>query len=251
MRNEMKEVGGIFLPITETHMDAWMRERKEIVDGKLTYQYHKLLAALAFVRNFRVAVDVGAHCGLWSMHLAKRFQFVQAFEPVALHRRCFAKNVTGANVELHDCALGERHGHVSMHSTPGSSGDSWVSAEVEIIGKLRGDEAEVAPLRTLDSYALPVVDFIKLDCEGYELFALRGAEDTLRRCRPCVIVEQKPGKAQKFALGETDAVAYLRSLGAHLRSAISGDFIMSWDAEQEEPSGEEEQPRRRRRSRGE
>ena len=44
-----------------------------------------------------------------------------------------------------------------------------------------------------------------------------------------VIVEQKPGKAQAFALGERDAVAYLKSLGAKVRHEIAGDFIVSWD----------------------
>jgi hypothetical protein len=44
-------------------------------------------------------------------------------------------------------------------------------------------------LRTLDSYALEDVGFVKIDVEGHELAALRGAEQTLRRCRPLVLVE--------------------------------------------------------------
>jgi hypothetical protein len=104
----MKQVGGVWLPDHEEHLIAWMRNRNEVVDGKLTYQHHKLQEAMKWVRNWRTAVDVGAHCGLWSMHLAKRFKQLHAFEPVADHRECFAKNVPTylAQVTLHPSKKG-------------------------------------------------------------------------------------------------------------------------------------------------
>jgi hypothetical protein len=104
-----------------------------------------------------------------------------------------------------------------METAPSSSGDTRVAGEGDI------------PLERLDTFKLEDVDFIKLDCEGYELFALRGAEETLKRCRPCVIVEQKPGRGQRFGLAERGAVDYLQRLGAKLRKEMSGDFILSWD----------------------
>lgn len=198
-------------------MVAWMQKRNQVVDGKLTYQYHKLEAALGYVKEFRTAVDVGGHCGLWSMHLAKRFVTVHAFEPVALHRECFNRNVVGENVWLHACALGERSGLVNIHTSHTSSGDSWVDGEGDI------------PLKTLDSYKLRGVSFIKLDCEGFELFALRGGIETLEHCHPVVCVEQKPGRAQKYDLPQTAAVDFLIGLGAKLRREIGGDYILSWD----------------------
>lgn len=212
----MIECGGVWLPDGETHLTQWMRAKNQVVDGKLTYQFSKQRAALSYCARRRNAVDVGAHCGLWSMHLAHAFQMLYAFEPVAAHRECFALNVPYGNVVLHDCALGEREGLVSIRTEESSSGDSWV------------DGAGNIPMHRLDDFDLQEVDFIKLDCEGYELFALRGGEETIKRCRPTICVEQKPGKAQKFGLGETDAVAYLEGLGAQLRQVISGDYILSF-----------------------
>lgn len=239
----LKQIGGIWLPDGETHLVGWMTKMNRVVDGKLTYQYHKLEAALKWVKAWRVAVDVGAHCGLWSMHLVKRFEIVHAFEPVMAHRQCWTRNVdigrqvmcdveageSPAELErlfrstetpvgiLYGVALGETSGRVAIHTSAQSSGDSWVDGAGDI------------PLKRLDEFDLADVDFMKLDCEGYELFALRGGEETLKRCRPCVIVEQKPGRAQKFGLLETGAVDYLRGLGAKLRAEMSGDFILSWD----------------------
>ena len=71
-------------------------------------------------------------------------------------------------------------------------------------------------------------NLVKIDCEGWELPVLRGAEVTLRCCKPTVIVEQKPGRAQRFGHADTGAVDYLQSLGAKLRAELSGDYILSW-----------------------
>lgn len=219
----MIEVGGVWLPQGETHLADLMRKIGRTVDGKLTYQYNKLEQALKWVKDFRVAVDVGAHVGLWSMHLAKRFSMVHSYEPVAAHRECFLRNCADVseNIHLHACALGDKEGSVRIHTAPTSSGDSWVAGEGDI------------PLRLLDAnlekHKVAHVDFIKIDCEGYELFVLRGAERTLRRDKPCIIVEQKRNHGSRFQIGDTDALTYLKSLGARLRWDYSGDYVFSWD----------------------
>jgi FkbM family methyltransferase len=214
----VKHVHGWWFPDHERHLSEWLASVNEEVDGRLRYQGKKQDMAMKWVRNFRTAVDVGAHVGLHSFYMAKKFQRVRAFEPVEEHRQCFMRNTEGlGNVEIYPCALGEHWGWVSMHTSHGSSGDSWVSGQGDI------------EMRTLDDMVLESVDYIKLDFEGGELAALKGAEKTLLRCKPCVMVEQKPGRAQKFGLKETEAVDYLRALGANHRAEKSGDFVMTWD----------------------
>lgn len=194
-----------------------MTRAGELVDGKGTYQIKKLREALHYCTNWRTAIDVGAHVGMWSMRLAPNFDHVFSFEPVAAHRACFEKNLSNeSNVQCYPYALGEIAQQIGIHTAPTSSGDSWVDG----FGNIE--------MRTLDSFELQDVDFIKIDCEGYEYFVLKGGEETLKRCRPCIIVEQKPGHAQRFGLGEKDAVAYLQDLGAVLRTEMSGDYILSF-----------------------
>lgn len=218
---------GVYLPDGEKHLVEWMTRAGEMVDGCGTYQIKKLRRALSYCNNFRTAVDIGGHAGLWSMQLEKRFYRVHAFEPVAAHRECFKKNMKTTElkpgeetlddsewVRLHACALGDHEGSVKITTEPTSSGDSRVDGDGDI------------PLRTLDSFNLQVVDFIKLDCEGYELFALRGGIETIKRDMPVIIVEQKPGRAQHFGLRETEAVDYLNTLGYRLAHEMAGDFIM-------------------------
>lgn len=231
----MIDYKGMKLPDGERHLQEWMETVGHMRDGKPTYQYHKYEAALKHVKQRRLAVDVGAHVGLWSRVMALDFAAVQGFEPMAEHAACWRVNMAHApHARLEYCALGETPGVVRVRTrTPGSSGDTGVDpvaessslrASVDVLGQ------EVS-LRRLDDFRLQDVDFIKIDCEGYELFVLRGAEDTLRRCRPCVIVEQKPetGGFERYGIGVKDAVTYLEGLGARVRAGIQGDYVLSLD----------------------
>lgn len=204
----MKCVEGIWLPDHEEHLLQYAQTHG------WSYQDHKLQAALKYVENWTRVIDVGAHVGLWSKSLVEFFDHVEAFEPVEDHRECFEKNVSGAN--LYPYALSDKETRLAMKVEGGSSGDSYVHGAGNI-------EA-----RTLDSFGFEDVGFIKIDCEGYELFVVRGAKETLLKNRPVLIVEQKPRKAKKYGLEDTAAVKYLETLGAKLREQISGDYILTW-----------------------
>lgn len=220
----MKQVRGFWLPDGETHLVPFLKRDPEYAGGP-TYQLHKYLACKPHIRKFGHAVDVGAHCGLWSRVFAHDFTKVTAFEPVADHRRCFVSNIPrlgltplGNGVLLYPYALGDRAGDISLHTGPSSSGDTYVQKDGE----------HSALMERLDNLGLTPIDFLKIDCEGYEKFVLLGGEQTVRRDKPCVIVEQKPGKAAQFGLGDTEAVDLLKSWGATLHQVIKGDYIFSW-----------------------
>lgn len=225
----MKLVDGWYFPDGESHLPQWMANPKVrmMLNGRAAYQGQKQVAAMDLCKNFRTAIDVGGHIGLWSFNLAHRFQKVAAFEPVKAHRDCFYANLPDAygdamddrgmalyDVRLHACALGDREGSVSIRTEPTSSGDSRVDGPGEI------------PMHRLDSFGFNDVDLIKIDVEGTEMHVIRGAEETIVRNMPVIIVEQKPGHAQRYGLGEKDAVPYLESLGYRLVKEMSGDFIL-------------------------
>lgn len=222
----MVEYKGLYLPEGEKHLQQWMDTVGHTRDGKPTYQYHKYAAALEYVKEFRCAVDVGAHVGLWSRVMALDFSTLVAFEPVPEHVRCWRKNLKdAANADLFAVALGARTGIVQMHTrTPGSSGDTSIALPGQ-----SPNAAPAVPMHKLDDYFLEHIDFFKVDNEGYELFVVRGAAKTLLRCKPVIVIEQKPGMGQRFGYGDTAAVEYLESLGAILHKEISGDYILSWE----------------------
>lgn len=226
----MFEFQGIWLPDGEKHFQGWMAKNGELVDGRGTYQIKKFREAMKHCKQFRTAVDVGAHVGLWSMQLHKRFQQTFAFEPVEAYRKCWAENMPafpiGVGARMHalfPIALGAAPGLVAMKVPTLDGGLDTGGTHVSGVGDIE--------MRTLDSFELQNVDFIKIDCEGGELDVVRGGEATIRRCHPCMIVEQKPHKlGPNFGLKGIPAVDLLASWGAKVRREISGDFILSWDA---------------------
>lgn len=210
--NGLKNVHGVWLPEPEKHLLGFANK-----EG-WTYQKHKLDKAIQFVRKFDVAVDIGGHCGLWSMHLAGLFNHVYAFEPIPIHRDAFQLNVDMTNVDLIPVALGDKVGEVRLKWGEVSSGDTKVTEETE--------NTILADMKTLDDFWIKP-DFIKIDTEGFELFILKGGEETILQNKPVIIVEQKPGKAKDYGLKDTEAVDWLKARGYKLRDTISGDYILA------------------------
>jgi len=211
---------GWYFPDGEKHLTEWMAtpQNRMVINERVAYQGKKQMAALELCNQHRTMIDVGGHIGLWSYNFSHWFERVEAFEPIAAHRDCFMKNTEGrSNIRLYPFALGDRAGKVSMHTGPASSGDSWVKGEGEI------------PMETLDSFSFSIkdVDLIKIDCEGYEEFVLRGAARIIDANRPVIVVEQKRDHATKFGLAAQGAVEYLKVIHKYVQvKEISGDFFM-------------------------
>lgn len=229
----MKLINGILLPNYETHLVEHLGlPQNPKFAGKGTYQFPKFAACFPLIKKFDHAVDVGGHCGLWSRVFERCFDRVTAFEPVPAHRECFNGNVPHRDgVTLHPYCLGDKPGTVRLNAHQSVSAKSKILAGVGSTGDTHvspnGDlDAEV---RTLASFDLIDVDFLKIDVEGYEKFVVQGGEQMIRRDKPAIIVEQKPGHAERYGLKQTEAVKLLQDWGAELVREIHGDFILRWN----------------------
>lgn len=202
--------------------DRFMRAEFEAQGG--SYQRAHLDRAMSHVKQFRTAIDGGAHVGTWAIPMAARFWRVFAFEPSrdtfdALRQNLEAHGQT--NVTEFHAALGERSGRARMtiddpaQVAAGNLGARHIA---------KGDDVDVVPL---DHLALVDVDFIKIDVEGYEPFALRGAKNTLVRCRPVVLFEDK-WHWKRYGLPAKAPHDFLLSLGAREIDRVGKDAIWGW-----------------------
>ena len=218
----MKVWEGLYLPENETHLVDWMKAVKRYVDGKPTYQYSKYAECLRILDKKRTAIDVGGNLGLWSRVMCLDFDSVQAFEPVSEYCEYFVKNAPMAT--LHNVALSDEEMIITMAcATNGSCGDTAPQ-----VNKRKEKALQEVGTVLLDSYCFVDVDFIKVDCEGYEYHVLQGAEQTILSNKPVIIVEQKPDKGKKYGYADDEAVKYLKYLGMKIHMVISGDYIMRW-----------------------
>lgn len=214
----MKQIAGIWLPDTDTHMESHLLNGP-MVDGKGTYQFRKYDKARESVKRFGHAVDIGAQIGLWSRVMALDFARVTAFEPMPFHIECFEKNVTSENVTLHRTALADRECDLMFCTSPEVTGNTHVASKGEKPGTM-------VHARTLDNFGLTDIDFLKIDVEGFEHTILKGGEQTIRREKPVIIIEQKPNNAERYGRGQHEALALLKSWGATDLWVMSGDHLV-------------------------
>jgi len=138
----------------------------------------------------RLALDMGAHIGIWSRRLSNLYDRVICFEPRKDHIECHKRNCsTIPNITLYEHALGSKEETLDMKVSAHNSGTN--SFHYGKMGKTRMYEHKIIPIevKSLDSYGLDNVDFIKVDIESHELEMLKGAVDTLERCNPIIFIE--------------------------------------------------------------
>lgn len=220
----MKQVEGIWLPDGDTHFEAHLRKGK-LFNGAGTYQYVKIEMALAECEDRRgLAVDVGAHVGLWTRVLAYHFKSVVAFEPVPLLVNCWKANCGKIlNAELRHVALSDGGSdHIGMEPALENSGNCRVY-------RAESTSTLSVAASSLDRQAgLDGLDFLKIDVEGWEEFVVRGGEQLIRSRKPVVVVEQKPGNAEAYGLRRRGAEELLQSWGARKLWERSGDVCMGF-----------------------
>jgi FkbM family methyltransferase len=215
----VKLAHGWWWPDHEKHLLDWMasKENRHTAHGRPLYQGRKQMLVLERCKQRRVAIDVGAHIGLWSYNLAHEFEEVFCIEPVPAHVECLHRNLVGqSNYVVETCALGAEDGEVLIESTVGSSGDT----------KIDPTRSGSTPMKRLDDLAGDDVDLIKIDCEGFEENVIRGAEHTIKTWKPVIIVEQKRAMSERFGLEDLGAVRLLESWGYRVDLEYGGDYIM-------------------------
>lgn len=185
------------------------------------WQLDRLDRALEFVTDWSLAVDGGAHVGSWTRAMAKRFDEVHAFEPAPDTFMCLQGNLAGLlNVRLHNLALGAEEGTAGLADDGryalGNTGGRHLCGKGSI---------QIVPLDAMD---LPSLGFLKLDVEGYELFALRGARGLLERHKPVVLIEDKIRMAHRYGLKPHAAAGFLESLGAREVATLGSDRVFAW-----------------------
>jgi FkbM family methyltransferase len=191
-----------------------------------TQQHHRALASTIaqLVPPGAVVFDVGAHAGQYTKLFARAASAgrVYAFEPGSYARSILRVVVwlhRLANVAIVPMALGAVCG-VETLSVPlkrsasygfglshfGPPQRRWPAVAQELVAVTTIDTVAAA-------LALDRVDLIKADIEGWELALLRGAERTLRRFRPHLLIELSNEHLARAGDRLDDAFAFLQGLG--------------------------------------
>ncbi|MDA9981352.1 FkbM family methyltransferase [Gammaproteobacteria bacterium] len=138
----------------------------------------------------KASLDIGANIGVFTWHLLKHSRSILAFEPNP--RLCnLLLRTFGSSIDIHQIALSNLRGSSKL-SFPGNS--HALGSLHTVQGHLPGGEDDhltnfTVKTRPLDDLGMPPIGFIKIDVEGHELNVLKGAQQTILRNRPMLLIE--------------------------------------------------------------
>lgn len=152
------------------------------------------------VKSGDVVFDVGANIGHHSVlfsHLVSGSGKVYAFEP-----QDFIYKVLCTNLLLNDAdncfpvknAVGDKNCFIRMYpidyDTPNNFGALGISYKEQF------EQGELVELITLDEFVkkncIEKIDFMKIDVQTFELYAMKGSRNILETIRPAVFIEISP-----------------------------------------------------------
>jgi FkbM family methyltransferase len=188
----------------------------DAVDELLSKSFYKpdFRAISKLLNPGNTAVDVGANVGAHSIMMGRRVGKggrVIAFEPIPATASLMRENLAlnrMENVQLFEAAISDTQGSIEMNVFD-QRYSAWNSRGSTIFDGIAPVETVRVPAESLDEKmrvcAVERITFLKIDVEGYELEALRGATRILAAGAVdylCFEVSQIPLKASGHEAGE-------------------------------------------------
>lgn len=208
LRNDIAVLEG------DTHVSAWVRRKR-----RLNIAEHLLKDFAHLVPEGGAVVDAGACIGDHTVTYAKwvgRHGTVLAFEPSQQAFQCLSYNTRNlGQVKPVMAGLGATH-----------SG-AWLNLQENAGASFLGQSGdELAIVMPLDFWKLQTLHFMKMDVEGYECELLKGAAETIERCRPAIMAEVNAGALERAGTSRDELLERLKSFGYDVQMV---DQRLGWE----------------------
>lgn len=191
----------------------------------------------ARLRPGMVVLDIGAHLGEYTLRASRlvgRSGQVHAFEPDPVMFDYLQQNAARSpveNITVQQAAIADQPGEMqfAVQSEPS------ISSLVPTTGSLKRAPVRTitVPVQTIDGYCaehgLERVDFIKIDIEGAELLALRGAKSLLSQppgMAPAIYFEFAERLMRPFGYSGADVLEYLAGFGYTVFESTDGATLI-------------------------
>lgn len=190
----------------DMYLSRWVEEQGRLCVEGSVYEHY-----LPLIQTGDVVVDAGAAIGDHTCAYLEKVGptgVVHAFEPNPDMLECLAHNCPKA--VIHPFGLSDRVADWFLDVGRENAGAGFLISH-------RDKHQRPVSTMTLDTLALPRLNFLKMDIEGMELFALRGAENTIRACRPTIVMEMNEPCLTRYNVTSGDIKEFLRRIGYSFR----------------------------------
>lgn len=180
------------------------------------HEFHEFLFLNNHLNGDMVFVDIGANLGEYSVFAARRVAKVLAFEPlpkmqVLLKESILLNNFT--NVQIFPYGLSDKEQMLTIHEID----NSHEGLSTFFPGERITRHVHEVPLKSFDaefsSFGVSKIDFIKVDIEGGELYALKGARKAIEKYSPDVMIEINGPTYHAAGYSIKDVYEFFQTLG--------------------------------------
>ena len=179
--------------------------------------FNEMMFMKSYLKSGDAYLDIGANIGIYSLYAATLVGdsgIVDAFEAEPdtaekLHRQIRLNRLH--NVNLHRVAVSEHNGEVDFESTADDC-----TAHISYNPENRIQSSKIKSI-SLDTYLDPARSYTmgKMDIEGAEILALKGAEKMLARANPPVWQLELAGYSKRYGYRSDQVLDYLRTFDYH------------------------------------
>ncbi len=198
----LEKRGDLWWPKNETSCYNWTEKEKDLPNH-----------LMQFVPQKEVMIQAGGNMGWFTKIYAAHFQRVYVFEPDNINFLCLTLNNPQRHVMKYQACIGNERNLVTVTFREHDRGKNHVAGSQDIIklNKKGGIEDKI-PTLLIDDLNLDACSYIHLDIEGFEWFALSGAEKTIKKYLPIIAVEEA-GHGLRYNKPFPEVEKYLAQFG--------------------------------------
>jgi len=189
------------------------RQGEEYFDNE-AYERDEREIIKKLVKKDMVCLDIGANIGYHTVLMAKLARLVYAFEPEKSNQELLDKNIKENNltdVGVFHCAVLDKDDTTTLHIADPIHNGHYGMARTYHSRWCLGDSQKVSTMK-IDSLNLKP-NFIKMDVEGSEFYALKGMINTLERYMPIIMMEFHPPSIEESGASPEKIWQLLKGLG--------------------------------------
>jgi len=147
----------------------------------------ELAASRLIRRPDPVILDIGANQGLWTQEMRRLIGEGGKWILIEPAAECCLKLRSLSKVEVIEAAVGEQAGRATLFTPENESGLASLYERRDTVTGSRTLQRREVQVLTIDEILaarqIEIVDLMKMDLEGHELFALRGATQSFKKGR--------------------------------------------------------------------
>lgn len=161
------------------------------------------------IKNRKIFLDIGANIGNQSVFFSDNFEKVKSFEPNPRTIKLLEANaMLKSNIEVNPFGLSDQEAVLDASFNTSNVGAASIGTNTNREIKVK---FSVKPLDSvLSKNEQKNISMIKIDVEGHELKALKGARKTLEHSYPIILMEANKSDIHD---GSTHSIKYLSEIG--------------------------------------